>query len=243
MSGSPFLSNYSTLTDIDSNGVLVYMRYSSTATDGTALLDMNPTTTYRADRGIKWSGNVGKFADAILPVNRTFTWDNLQITPLGTTPSGAMRVSVTRSASYVAWTRRTFDKPLTDVVTDHDPDGDGVTNFMEFAFGTDPTLSDAGQSAANGAGKGKPIPRKSGAGGVDLQFVRRTDHGNSGSLKYTVQFSSDLVTFYDDTTLPTWVADSATDPDYEVVKVPYPTSPLPDGGRAAFGRVNITHVP
>ncbi len=95
LKGSPLLSQYSTLTDIDSNGVLIYMRYSGTATDGTVLLDMNPTTTFRADRGIKWPGNVGKFADAILPVNRTFTCDNIQITPLGTTASGAMRVSVT----------------------------------------------------------------------------------------------------------------------------------------------------
>jgi len=40
-------------------------------------------------------GNVGKFADAILPVDRTFNYDDrILITPLGTTPDGAMRVRV-----------------------------------------------------------------------------------------------------------------------------------------------------
>jgi M6 family metalloprotease-like protein len=95
LGGSPFLSSYSSLTDIDSNGVLVYMRYKNTDTDGTVLLDMNPTTAFNDKRGIKLPGNVGKFADAMLPINRTFTWDNIQITPLGTNSSGAMRVSVT----------------------------------------------------------------------------------------------------------------------------------------------------
>lgn len=97
LKGSAFLSSYSTLTNIDSNGVLIYLRYKDTNTDGTALLDMNPATTFKTNRGIKMSGNVGKFSDAILPVNRTFSWDDIQITPLGTTSSGAMRVRVTRN--------------------------------------------------------------------------------------------------------------------------------------------------
>ncbi len=243
LNGSPFLSNYTTLTNIDSNGVLVTMRYSGTSTDGTVLLDMNPTTTYRADRGIKWQGNVGKFADAILPVNRTFTWDNIQITPLGTTPSGAMRVSITKSASFVAWTQRTFAKPLTDVVMDHDPDGDGVTNFIEFAFGTDPTSSNGGALATDGSAHGgsKPVTNDAGAT-FDLVYVRRDDHGTSGSASYTPQFSSDLVTFYDSAATPSVVADSSVDAAYEVVKVPYPQT-LPNGQKAKFGRIKLSGIP
>jgi M6 family metalloprotease-like protein len=94
LEGSPFLSTYSPLEKIDTNGVVVYMRYKSRQTDGTALLDMNPDTAFHAERGIKTSGNVGKFADAILPVGRTFTWENIQIKPLGTTDTGAMRVQI-----------------------------------------------------------------------------------------------------------------------------------------------------
>lgn len=50
---------------------------------------------FNPDRGIKTQGNVGKFADAILPVDRTFNYDDrILITPLGVTPDGAMRVKV-----------------------------------------------------------------------------------------------------------------------------------------------------
>lgn len=72
----------------------VYMKY-ATDTDTTLLLDMNPDTPFNPDRGIKTQGNVGKFADAILPVDRTFYYeDRILITPLGATPDGAMRVRV-----------------------------------------------------------------------------------------------------------------------------------------------------
>jgi M6 family metalloprotease-like protein len=245
LNGSPFLSQYTTLTDIDTNGVVVYMRYASTATDATALLDMNPTTTFRADRGIKIPGNAGKFADAILPVNSTFSWDNIRITPLGTTEAGAMRVNITITppSAYVAWTQRTFANPFTDVGTEMDPDGDGLKNFMEFAFGTDPTIGDVGALAADGSVNGLPmIVTADGGADHDLWFVRRDDHGTSGSIRYTAQFSGDLVTFHDSAATPVLVMDSVDDPDYEVVKIPYPEI-LPDGTNATFGRIRIILEP
>ncbi len=98
LKGSPFLSQYTTLKNIDTNGVLVYLRYKSTDTDATALLDMNPETAFNDKRGIKIPGNVGKFADAILTVNKTFQWDNIHIMPEGVTKAGAMKVKVTIGA-------------------------------------------------------------------------------------------------------------------------------------------------
>ncbi len=123
-----------------------------------------------------------------------------------------------------------------------DPEADGMPNLMEFAFGTNPSAADAKPLAADGSDNG--LPRLESAGGSDFEllFVRRDDHGTSGSLRYTPQFSSDLETFYDSADAPDFVADSSDDPDYEVVKVPFPTS-LPDSQPARFGRVKIEEEP
>jgi|GEM_PF-1750712 len=95
LDGSEFLSAYKPQGEVDRNGVLVYMKYASEDTDGSVLLDMNPKTPYNAKRGIKWQGNAGKFADAILPVGRSFEYeDRLKVTPLGVSDDGAMRVRV-----------------------------------------------------------------------------------------------------------------------------------------------------
>ncbi|HEX5789984.1 MAG TPA: hypothetical protein VFY13_02475, partial [Luteolibacter sp.] len=245
LAGSPFLTSYTYLTNIDSNGVLVTMRYSSASTDGTVLLDMNPTTSFRADRGIKWSGNAGKFADAILPVNRTFTWDNIRMTPLGTTGVGAMRVkiAVLPPGVYTTWSKRTFGQPFNDVDVNEDPDGDGQANLTEFAFGTDPSVRNASRVETDGSVNGLPRAKSSdGGANFELFFVRRDDHNTTGSCIYTAQFSSDMTTFYDSADTPTFVADSAADPACEVVKVAYPAT-LPNGQKALFGRVKLTVKP
>ena len=71
---------------------------------------------------------------------------------------------------------------------------------------------------------------------MEFYFVRRDDHGTSGSVSYTVQFSNDLTTFTNSTATPTFVADSSVDSDYGIVKVPYP-------GGSTFGRVQVAEVP
>ncbi len=120
-----------------------------------------------------------------------------------------------------------------------------MNNLLEFAFGTDPTLNDGGSLVADGTVNGLPIPVSSNGGTTfDLFFVRRDDHGTSGSLTYTPQFSSDLVTFYDSLVTPTVVAVS-TDPGqagYTVVKVTSPTT-LPNGEEARFGRIEVEEAP
>ncbi|MEJ6634228.1 MAG: cadherin-like domain-containing protein [Akkermansiaceae bacterium] len=124
-------------------------------------------------------------------------------------------------------------------------DSDGLTNLLEFAFGTDPNDADQANLVIDGSVNGVPIVNTdfSGAGvAFDAVFVRRDDFGASGSLNYTPQFSSDLATWENSTTTPTLVADSTDDSAYEVVSVPYPffTS---DGKKARFFRVLITLVP
>jgi hypothetical protein len=147
------------------------------------------------------------------------------------------------SAIYTAWAGGTFANPFNDRGVGSDPDGDGRNNFWEFAFGTDPTLSARGSLAADGSTHGDPIPVTDDGGATfDFLFVRRDDHGPSGSLSYSVQFSSDLETFYDSGDTPSFVADSSADADYEVVKVPFPAT-LPNGQKASFARVKVVETP
>jgi hypothetical protein len=94
LDGSPFLDTYKPEGKVDRKGVIVYLKYKSDDTDGTVLVDANPDTPFNAKRGIKINGNVGKFADAILGMNKTMTYGNISVTPLGVTEKGAMQVKV-----------------------------------------------------------------------------------------------------------------------------------------------------
>ena len=124
-------------------------------------------------------------------------------------------------------------------------DSDGLVNLLEFAFGTDPNAADQANLVIDGSVNGVPIVNADFSNpGVafDAVFVRRDDFGSSGSLNYTAQFSSDLITWHDSTDTPTLIADSTDDSDYEVVSVPYPFF-TPDGRKARFFRVQVTLVP
>lgn len=126
-----------------------------------------------------------------------------------------------------------------------DEEGDGLVNLLEFGFGTDPNVFDNASLNPDGSVNGTPIAQASGGGGgvtFDYVFVRRDDHGTSGSVSYTVQFSGDLVTFHNSGVAPTFVADSTDDPAYEVVSIPYPAV-LPDLKKARFARVLVEQVP
>ena len=128
---------------------------------------------------------------------------------------------------------------------DANDDPDSFVNLLEFGFGTDPLVSDSTPLVADGSKNGAPIVQASGGGGgvtFEALFVRRDDYDTSGSATYTAQFSSDLVTFYDSSATPVFVADSTVDPDYEVVSVPYPAT-LPDGKKARFFRMKVDLVP
>lgn len=145
-------------------------------------------------------------------------------------------------AAYTAWARGFTPNP--GATTDN-PDTDDLENFLEFAFGTDPNVSDSEDLVDDGTVNGLPISRATGGpAGVDFDFVfvRRDDHGSAGSVTYTAQFSHDLVTFFNSTTTPTFVADSTDDPAYEVVSVPYPFF-LPNGRKPRFARILVQATP
>jgi hypothetical protein len=127
------------------------------------------------------------------------------------------------SARYNTWTGGTFDKPFTDTEPNSDPDGDSMTNQQEFAFGTDPTLKNGVPLLVDGSLHGLPVATSTDGGiSFDYYFLRRKDHATSGSMTYTPQFSSDLLSFPASLVEPTVVVESLVDSAYEVVKVQFP---------------------
>ena len=130
-----------------------------------------------------------------------------------------------------------------------DPDGDGIPNLLEFAFGTNPNVSSAGTLAYSGTfanatfnATGQPITAfVSTSNGIDFRalFGRRVDYLAAG-LTYTVQFSADLNSWTNSTTTPTVLATDVTGA-YQLVSVPYP--PFVGGKKARFFRVVVSITP
>jgi hypothetical protein len=124
-----------------------------------------------------------------------------------------------------------------------DPDGDGLVNLLEWAFGLHPSVATSGALIVSGGvvtQRGKPdvwvqnVPNN-----VDFRamFSRRKNHVAAG-LTYSVQFSPDLVTWQTSTTTPTVIAD---DGEMEAVTVPYPL--FIAGKKARFFRVSVGVTP
>jgi hypothetical protein len=127
-----------------------------------------------------------------------------------------------------------------------DSDGDGIPNLHEFAFGTDPTSTQAGSTSLQYANavllrRGTPISSYTTSSGnsVDFRavFSRRKDFASVG-LTYAVQFSGDLVTWATSVSGPTVVA---SDANFEGVSVPYPF--FVNRKKARFFRVVVSESP
>jgi lysophospholipase L1-like esterase len=85
-------------------------------------------------------------------------------------------VPVTALTPYEVWTGSAFANTFTNTTPSGDPDGDGITNQEEFAFGLDPTIG----SSVN------PITQQL-TGGV-FKYTRTKNSG----LTYKVYYSTDL---------------------------------------------------
>ncbi len=132
------------------------------------------------------------------------------------------------------------------------PDTDAFSNLLEFAFGTNPNVSDAVSLTWNGSTftPGSPVivgPTYSESGvEFKVRFIRRLDHGDPGSADYAWQFSSNLSTWEssDDSPAPDWLetpAQLATQGDYELLELDYPWF-LDNNEKARFFRVEVTPV-
>ena len=116
-----------------------------------------------------------------------------------------------------------------------DPDADGISNLLEYAFGGDPASNSAF------APGGYPIaPQSSGENGLTFTYARRTDAAQRG-LVYETVFSETLESDSWSTALPTGasVAVAAFTPDvpgFEQVTVTIPSAPA----GSIFTRVKVT---
>lgn len=120
------------------------------------------------------------------------------------------------------------------------PDGDGIVNLLEYAFGTDPTVSSTGPLVHSGGvltTPGQPILEEDG-GVYYAVFGRRADYLDTG-LTYTVEFSSALSAWTATAAVPTVIA---TDGEIDVVRVPFLNLVPSDSGpqKPTFFRVEVS---
>ncbi|MDB4345838.1 hypothetical protein OAA45_00770 [bacterium] len=125
-----------------------------------------------------------------------------------------------------------------------DPDTDNLVNLLEYAFGMNPNVSDAGSMAMNGISftPGMPTVNTDFAPlSVKARFIRLVDYPNSG-ISYTAQFSHDLSVWEDlDGSSAVRIPGSADANGYEAVELNYPLF-LPDGKKALFYRMQINET-
>jgi hypothetical protein len=113
---------------------------------------------------------------------------------------------------------------LTDSDWENNADGDGNSNLLEFAFGTDPAVSNGGSIGyGSGVTPGLPLPvlETITSNNVDFRavFGRRKNWSVAG-LTYTPQFSADLTEWVDSADTPLEIESGSGDID--AVYVPYP---------------------
>jgi len=161
---------------------------------------------------------------------------NLQDPLYGPTPSAGLTVNASvPSSGYYAWSHfPTVGAP------ENNFDNDGLTNLLEYAFDTNPTVAQGNVISVSGSTvtRGAPTVRITNTpGDVDFRvlFGRRTD---ATGLTYTVQFSGDMTTWVNSNAVPTVLS---TDGAEQAVTVPYPF--FVAAKKARFFRVVVTLAP
>ena len=127
-----------------------------------------------------------------------------------------------------SWQHQYFSANPAAAAPELDPEGDGLNNTLEFAFGSNPAVSDSAPVEVTDATTFTPgtpwvVVIFSGGNPVKLRYVRRKDHTTAG-LSYTPKFAdSSLLGFAEDMSIaaPSQVSDDV-EGDYEVVEVSFP---------------------
>jgi len=170
------------------------------------------------------------------------------------TTKGA-NVAAAQAGSYVNITAAAFTAPYdiwaqakglddNNNGVNQDPDGDGLTNLQEFAFGTDPTVYSSAGIVYNSTDVTTPgSPKMIEDGGTYYAvFGRRTDYATAG-ITYTVQFSADLSSgnWTTSTDIPTDLTSTSAG-IIHAVEVPFPGLIHSASGdqKARFFRVGIS---
>jgi len=149
------------------------------------------------------------------------------------------------SGLYTAWAGGSFAHTFSIQGINADPDGDGILNLVEFAFGLDPTVEARTPMAYVTDGDvttpGLPVLIQP-DGTFEAVFTRHKDHVAAG-LTYEVQFSADLAAWTGSSNGLQVVTGAGSSGDYEAVSVPFPPDvALQAGGTAApqFFRVEVS---
>jgi sialate O-acetylesterase len=179
-------------------------------------------------------------ADVALPVSMRFAWSDIA------QPNLRNAADLVPSAFRATSPRGTWlaANGLTDSDWESNADGDGSSNLLEFAFGTDPAVSNGNSIAyAGGVTPGLPLAvvENLTSNGVDFRaaFGRRKDWAATG-LTYTVQFSKDLTEWVDSAEAPALLESGSGDID--AVYVPYPLAIPTSNGyeKAQFFRLSVS---
>jgi autotransporter-associated beta strand protein len=157
-----------------------------------------------------------------------------------------LHVTSTGLSPFQIWTN---ENQLTgqDSQPNEDPEGDGITNLQEFAFGLDPNTPSAGPivfDAGDGVTTpGMPVPLVTGPGQASAVFGRKKNHAAAG-LSYLVEFTADLQSWHPATTPPTPLTNHPND-EVDAVSVPFPAE-VPSGeglAKPTFFRVGVILSP
>jgi autotransporter-associated beta strand protein len=140
------------------------------------------------------------------------------------TGTGKILVGSAGSADYLAWAKDIVG--FTDTYPTHDPDGDGMTNQQEYAFGLDPTKGSSSDPIV------VPLNKTAGTFSYTRQNPLTASTGATG-LTYVI---------YTSTNLSTWTADTGatqnvTGQYYDVQTVEVTLSGLPLTAPKLFVRV------
>jgi len=219
--------------------------YSAGVSNATASMTVTPTVA-DATAAMQVRVNGGAYstvasgnASGALALNTGSNTIDVEVTAQDGSTVKTYTVGVTRPTPFEEWsTGKGLSGPNSTPAADYD--GDGFINLLEWAFGTDPKVNDAGQMALTGAvlsKRGGPVVAAPGTfNGVDYRavFCRRKDYVAAG-IAYTVQFSADLAGWFASTDTPTVIAD---DSEIDAVAVPFPLSV--GGNKPTFFRVFVS---
>ena len=177
-----------------------------------------------------------------VPEAMRFAWSEIA-QPNLRNAAGLVASSFRADVPVAAWSTWIGDNSLTsnDALPDADADLDGHSNLLEFAFGTDPAVSNS-TSVAYGSGvtPGQPLlVLESSPLDFRAAFARRKDWQTSG-LTYTVQFSADLTEWVDSADTPALLESGSGDID--AVYIDYPLGIQTEAGSedAQFFRLSVS---
>lgn len=139
--------------------------------------------------GVLWAGRLallepGEVASLDLRWQTPPASDVVRLTLVREADGSPQSTTILRPAlapSYASWA---FD--LADPAPLADPDGDGVANLLEYAFGGDPRLASRRRPDGDPL---LPVPRPTAAGGLSLSHFVRTDAANRG-LRYHFEWAA-----------------------------------------------------